>query len=111
MLFEEVAAYHLRYAQPSNGTSGAGTPDEPAAKKRKLANGALPIHQADAKPEQVLEVKDLSFSIPQRKKLHFRVVQYNAPDHSTIGVQTVNPGTGDVDYELPGSELCVFMSF
>ncbi|ETN42512.1 uncharacterized protein HMPREF1541_01669 [Cyphellophora europaea CBS 101466] len=105
-LFEEIASYHLRHSLPvANGISEADGAEEPAAKKRKLANGALPIHGADAKAAQILEVKDVSFSIPQRKKLHFRIAQYSAPDQTTIGVQAINPTSGQVEYELPGSEI------
>ncbi|KIW18759.1 hypothetical protein PV08_03048 [Exophiala spinifera] len=100
-LFEDIAQYHLTH-QPSNGVNDI----EPASKKRKLANGSLPIasNSASAPREVILEARDLSFSLPQRKKLHLGVAQYgtdiNAASTKFV-IYTRNPASNEVDMEVP----------
>jgi hypothetical protein len=55
--------------------------------------------------ELLIELREVSFSIPQRKKLHFRVVGYGLADARRLGVQAVNPATGALEYELPGADI------
>lgn len=79
---------------------------EPASKKRKLANGTLPIssNSASAPREVVLEARDLSFSLPQRKKLHLGVAQYGTDIHAAstkFAIYTRNPTSNEVDMEVP----------
>ena len=51
-------------------------------------------------------MREISFSIPQRKKLHFRIVQYTfSGGLSTLGAQVINPATNSVEYELPSSDI------
>lgn len=104
-LFEDIARYHLN--SQANGTSEDG----PAAKKRKIANGSsLPITstQTNQPREVILEARDISFSLPQRKKLHLGIAQYgtdiNAPT-TTFAVYTRNPTTNEVETEVPIDQL------
>lgn len=59
--------------------------------------------QKDLPREVLLEAKDISFSLPQRKKLHLGIAQYgsgiNTPG-STFSIFTQNPATGEVDMEV-----------
>ena len=87
-----------------NGTDGAS--DEPASKKRKLASGSLPIPaiQTNAPREVILEARDISFSLPQRKKLHLGIAQYGRDidaSSTTFAIYTRNPASNDVDMEVP----------
>ncbi|KAJ9630328.1 hypothetical protein H2204_008546 [Knufia peltigerae] len=100
-LFEDIAQYHLNL-QASNGVNDT----EPASKKRKLANGSLPVssNPTSAPREVLLEARDLSFSLPQRKKLHLGVAQYGTDIHASstkFAVYTRNPASNEVDMEVP----------
>ncbi|KIW52814.1 hypothetical protein PV05_08432 [Exophiala xenobiotica] len=102
-LFEDIAEYHLKH-QSVNGRDGPS--DEPASKKRKLANGSLPIPaiQPNAPREVILEARDISFSLPQRKKLHLGIAQYGTDieaSSTTFAIYTRNPASNDVDMEVP----------
>jgi hypothetical protein len=101
-LFEDIANYHL------TSVSAGTVDDEPASKRRKLPNGAttLPITpaQKDQPREVVLEARDISFSLPQRKKLHLGIAQYGNDIHgaeTTFAIFTRNPATNEVDMEVP----------
>jgi hypothetical protein len=52
----------------------------------------------------ILEVRDVSFSLPQRKKQHMGIAQYgadiNAPS-TKFAIYTRNPATNEVDMEVP----------
>ncbi|KAJ9607873.1 hypothetical protein H2200_007952 [Cladophialophora chaetospira] len=105
-LFEDIAN-HCLTSQSANGT----VVDEPASKKRRLPNGAsLPIvgTQKDQPREVLLEARDISFSLPQRKKLHLGIAQYgtdiNSKDTSFV-IFTRNPSTNEVDMEVPLSQF------
>ncbi|EXJ77749.1 hypothetical protein A1O3_09978 [Capronia epimyces CBS 606.96] len=112
MLFQDIARYHL-YSHSPYKTQDVY--DElPAPKKRKLATGSRPINSAPQnqnqnrkqnKPRQViLEVRDVSFTLPQRKKLHLGIAQYGADIHSQdthFAIFTRNPATSEVDMEVP----------
>jgi hypothetical protein len=81
--------------------------DAPASKKRKLPNGAsLPVLGAgpNESREVLLEVRDVSFSLPQRKKLHLGIAQYGTDINNsatTFAIFTRNPATNEVDMEVP----------
>lgn len=86
--------------------------DQPALKKRKLVNGATSVQsqtQTQTQPRQVLlEARDISFSLPQRKKLHLGIAQYGSLAGSekhtrppSFTIFTRNPATSDVDMEVP----------
>ncbi|KAK7903042.1 hypothetical protein LTR67_001059 [Exophiala xenobiotica] len=104
-LFGDIAEYHLKH-QSVNGADGAAS-DEPASKKRKLANnGSLPIPatQTNAPRQVILEARDLSFSLPQRKKLHLGLAQYGTDidaSTTTFAIYTRNPASNEVDMEVP----------
>ncbi|KEF56437.1 uncharacterized protein A1O9_08018 [Exophiala aquamarina CBS 119918] len=107
----DIAQYHLS-SDASNGTS---TPshEEPASKKRKL-NGSFPPTtnvggQHNNQPrEVVLEARDVSFSLPQRKKYHLGVAQYgsdiDAPT-TTFSIFIRSPATNEVELEIPLSHF------
>ncbi|ETI22346.1 hypothetical protein G647_06420 [Cladophialophora carrionii CBS 160.54] len=112
-LFEDIANYHL------TSLAEGGVDDEPASKRRKFPNGGggaatttttLPITPAhkDQPREVVLEARDISFSLPQRKKLHLGIAQYgtdiNAAETS-FAIFTRNPATNEVDMEVPFSQF------
>ncbi|EXJ71708.1 uncharacterized protein A1O5_05516 [Cladophialophora psammophila CBS 110553] len=103
-LFEDIAAHHLN-ASPLNGSAN----DEPASKKRKLPDGSsLPIagtaQKGGQQREVIFEARDISFSLPQRKKLHLGIAQYGTDinDAETkFAIYTRNPATNEVDMEVP----------
>jgi hypothetical protein len=84
-----------------------GQATEPTTKKRKLENGAAsPAHDEtlpDEKIEVIFEVRDLSFSMPMRKKLHLEIAQASSPiaDREQVyQVRARNPASGDVEYKV-----------
>ncbi|OAP60898.1 hypothetical protein AYL99_05900 [Fonsecaea erecta] len=106
-LFEDIASYHLNAHLP-NGSAH----DEPASKKRKLPDGsslplaaAAPTQKGGSHPREViLEARDISFSLPQRKKLHLGIAQYGADFNgagTTFSIFTRNPATNEVEMEVP----------
>ncbi|KIW31804.1 uncharacterized protein PV07_03396 [Cladophialophora immunda] len=103
-LFEDIASYHLN-SHPLNGSAH----DEPASKKRKLPDGSsLPVAVAAQKggqPREVIfEARDVSFSLPQRKKLHLGIAQYGTGINNAgtkFAIYTRNPATNEVDMEVP----------
>jgi Histone chaperone Rttp106-like len=98
-LFEDIAAYHIQHNRPSSQSA-----DEPASKKRKLPNGSLPIHNAPTgQRNTILEAPDISFSIPQRKKLMLGVYHY--PSSNTYIVAVKNPATEEIEFELPADQI------
>lgn len=90
-----------------NGASNGN--NEPLSKKRKLDEPATthPTHTATDKQRRVLlEARDISFSLPQRKKLHLGLVQYGSKldeKGSTFAIQARNPATNQVEFECPMS--------
>ncbi|KAI1616660.1 hypothetical protein EDD36DRAFT_142484 [Exophiala viscosa] len=100
LLFDDIARYHLK--SQANGNSEDG----PASKKRKLANGSLSVTstQTNQPREVILEARDISFSLPQRKKLHLGIAQYGTDINAsttTFAVYTRNPTTNEVETEVP----------
>ncbi|KAK5054483.1 hypothetical protein LTR84_001374 [Exophiala bonariae] len=111
-LFRDIAQYQLS-SHNSNGISTSGH-EEPALKKRKL-NGSLPLNTGDAAANQsqqprevVLEARDISFSLPQRKKYHLGIAQYgtdiNAPS-TTFSIFILTPATNEIELEVPLSDF------
>jgi hypothetical protein len=107
-LYVEIAKYvcALRSSLTLNGAHD-GQATEPTTKKRKLQNGAAsPAHDEafpDEKIEVVFEARDLSFSIPMRKKLHLEIAQASSriPSHEQFyQVRARNPASGDVEYKV-----------
>ena len=109
-LFTEIANHHL-----SSQAAVINLDDEPASKRRKkLSNGSsLASHgRKDQAREVLLEARDISFSLPQRKKLHLGIAQYgtdiNTPETS-FAIFTRNPATNEVDMEVPLSQFAYAM--
>ena len=64
--------------------------------------------QKDQPREVLLEARDLSFSLPQRKKLHLGIAQYGTDINSsetTFSIFTRNPATNEMDMEVPLSQF------
>ncbi|EXJ58683.1 hypothetical protein A1O7_06112 [Cladophialophora yegresii CBS 114405] len=112
-LFEDIANYHLTSVYDRGAID-----DDPASKRRKLPNGGatatttttLPITPAhkDQPREVVLEARDISFSLPQRKKLHLGMAQYGTDINvagTSFAIFTRNPATNEVDMEVPFSRF------
>lgn len=105
-LFEDIAQYHLSSQRFSivNGKDG-GEPEHPT-KKRKLEDGVVATNTLPTNQPRtvILEARDISFSIPQRKKLHLSIVQYGnelkAPT-TTFALCGRNPATSQVEFEYP----------
>lgn len=56
----------------------------------------------------LLEARDLSFSLPARKKLHFGIVQYGSDVKSPaakFGIQGRNAATNAVEFEYPSTSF------
>lgn len=97
-------------AQQSNGNASNHTIDsaEPPAKKRKLDET---VEQSSSEhstgPRRViLEAREISFTLPQRKKLHLGIVQYGASlndGQGTFAIQARNPTSNQVEFEYPAS--------
>ena len=91
-LLQDIAKYILKY---SSTTDTAGQQDAQAnPKKRKLVDdgtNVLPVVGSQPKKESKaqFQVKDVSFSIPQRKKLNLEL--------SKDRVQLRNPTSGEVE--------------
>lgn len=111
-LFRDIAQYQIS----SHTSNGIPTIDheEPASKKRKL-NGSLPSSAGDAAAKQsqqprevVLEARDISFSLPQRKKYHLGIAQYgtdiNSPS-TTFSIFIRTPATNEIELEVPLSDF------
>ncbi len=72
--------------------------DEPATKKRKLPNGSLPIHAVSDDRTIILEAPEISFTIPQRKKLVCGIYHYPQTGTYTLAAKNHN---GEVEFEVP----------
>ena len=108
-LFEEIAAYHLRTLESEPSAKTLLTSDllgEPATKKRKLPNGSLPIHPVSGERKMILEAPEISFTIPQRKKLTCGIYHYPQTGTYTIAGKTSAAGP---DFEVPMSSVGTVM--
>ena len=87
--------------------------DEPPSKKRKLdepaVNGQHSQSGASSGSKRVLlEAREITFTLPQRKKLHLGIVQYGSSledKSSTFAIQARNPATSNVEFEYPTSSF------
>lgn len=86
-----------------NGSTQAET--EPPSKKRRLDEDTS---TSTAKPtgerKLLLEAREISFSLPQRKKLHLGFVQYGSSitaHDTTFAVQGRSAATNQVEFEYP----------
>lgn len=113
-LFNDISNYvlTLQSAQkPTNGdsTSAAKSNEEPPAKKRKLEEVPADTSQqpqSSGPRRTILEAREISFSLPQRKKLHLGIVQYGShlnDSNSTFAIQARNPTTNQVEFEYTTS--------
>lgn len=116
-LFEDIAKY-TQTARGGSGLNGAKQEDENghAAKRRKLANGetTLPVSSFDPPVHSIandiskvsLEIRDISFSIPQRKKLNLTFTgDYRTNGVAPGSIQGVNPSSAQVEFTLPVSKI------
>ena len=108
-LFRQIAQYHLRQHFEPNF-------DAPAGKRRKLVNGGYESSgnapngsandQQPVKKTPLLEIKDVSFSLPLRKKMHLTIAHHGprltTPD--TFVIWGVDPKTGKTEFEAPLSD-------
>lgn len=92
---EDVTDYVLDTQAQSAGTTAGNGESESQTKKRKLDHGlsgaSLALHSGKS-PNEInaqFEVREVSFSIPQRKRLHVEL--------STERIQLKNPATGQYE--------------
>lgn len=87
--------------------------DEPGAKKRKLdapvaaANGAGGGSWADASAQVSWRAPDVSFSIPQRKKLTVEIVS-SPQGPQGGGIRAVAGAGGNVEFGISWSDVGAF---
>jgi hypothetical protein len=107
-LFIEIAKYicALRGGGTLNGSDDVQT-TEPRTKKRKLENGAASPTPNETLPDEMIKVlfeaRDLSFSMPMRKKLHLEIAQASSPvpgHEQVFQIRVRNPASGDVEYRV-----------
>lgn len=85
--------------------------DGHASKKRKLANGATPNPLASDPclidvSHVTLQVKEISFSIPQRKKLTLALTgDYLSGSELGGSVQALNPKSGEQEFGIASSQI------
>lgn len=107
-LFTDIGNFILRRDaahSTSNGTSHipAASPDEPPSKKRRLEGESdhsnTSQSQISSGPGKlVFEARDISFSLPQRKKLHLGILEHgSAGGKSSFSIQLRNPATNQVE--------------
>jgi hypothetical protein len=93
--------YNESHSGPvTNGTLRA--PDEPFPKKRKLEEDNLAVR---AHASLAFQAKDISFSIPQRKKLHLNVVWTAAGGYVFQGRNTTKD---EVEFEASAGSFSAF---
>ena len=86
---------------------------EPPSKKRKLdepvTNGQQAQPAASGGPRRILlEAREVTFTLPLRKKLHLGIVQYGSSledKDGTFAIQARNPATNQVEFEHPTSSF------
>ncbi|KAF4535726.1 putative negative regulator of dna transposition protein [Lasiodiplodia theobromae] len=113
-LFSSISSYILQLRQnppPStlatNGATASRT-DEPATKKRKIEGGAEAAAGAgtigawtNSAAGADFTLPDVSFSIPQRKKLHLQLVAASgAGDSSGGGLRACSGGGANVEFGI-----------
>ncbi|EKG10826.1 protein of unknown function DUF1747 eukaryote [Macrophomina phaseolina MS6] len=106
-LFSSISSYILQLRQTPSATNGTAA-DEPAAKKRKLdgpdsqktAAGA-PGAWASSFSGADFTLPDVSFAIPQRKKLNLQLVGAgSAGDSSGGGIRACSGGGANVEFGI-----------
>ncbi|KAK2733157.1 hypothetical protein FQN55_003726 [Onygenales sp. PD_40] len=119
LLFQDIAKYTttLRTTRGASGTQLPLGTEGPAAKKRKLANNNTNDAAASADSallagltadaELQFYVQDLSFSIPQRKKLRLEVTRGANGGGSGAAeyLRARNQASGEVEFGLPISKI------
>jgi hypothetical protein len=89
------------------GVGRGGEATEPSGKKRKLENGTA-LSEAetahDHKLKTMFETRDLSFSIPVRRKLHLEIAQAVSPGSGNLvpvyQIRARNPISGELEYKV-----------
>jgi hypothetical protein len=113
-LYFEIAKYivTLQSKETTRSVQG-GEAAEPSAKRRKLENGISSAVDSesllDHKTKVILEARDLSFSIPVRKKLHLEMAQAISSTSGSLlpvyHVRARSPGSGQLEYTLDVESL------
>lgn len=109
-LFEDIARYtsSLRARDASSTLQTTVTlPEGPAAKKRKIQNGDASGNgqrSVDLKADTSLQIymQDVSFSIPQRKKLTLELT------HEPCYLRARNQNTKDIEFGIPMDQIREF---
>lgn len=111
-LFEDIArhAEYLRYGTAPTGNSQAS--HEPSSKKRKIEHGAVRngltpnLGSVEDEPKTVVfEATDISFQIPQRKKLNLEITRSINASMDIYTIRTRNASTGTIEYEAMSSSF------
>ena len=101
-LFNDITRFMQDFTQKKTG------PDVPINKKRKLENGSADLQRVPngtSRSISVVTARDVSFSIPLRKKLHLEI------DHTESGPQqksyifSIKNNKGDTEYRLPAGDI------
>lgn len=116
-MFDDIGNYILSLRSTSNVSNGnisneVNSGSEPPAKKRKLDEPTTHAEPQQTTPSgqrrTILEAREISFTLPQRKKLHLGIVQYGSSLHdskSTFAIQARNPTSNQVEFEYPTSSF------
>lgn len=99
---------HVLQSHPTTSEPGACGASEPSMKRRRLENGAsLPPgggSPLDHQTKVIFEARDLSFSIPIRKKLHLEIAQCISSTSGTLEpvyqARARHPASGELEYKL-----------
>lgn len=95
-LFGDIAQHIISLQQASNGGSV-----DPPSKKRKLENGHNGTTTTDNgwKTARYSTIKEVSFTIPQRKKLSLEI------GDSKAGIRARNPATDEVEFAVSWEDM------
>ena len=103
-LYLDIANYvHARVARSANTDQEAVL--QPLTKKRKTETPETALEQSlpYQNPKAVFIAKDLSFSIPMRKKLHLEIALDNsvgAAPRPVYQIRARNPTSTDLEYKV-----------
>jgi hypothetical protein len=92
---------------------------EPSMKRRKLQNGSASLVDGEALSDHqmkvMFEARDLSFSIPMRKKLHLEIAQAISPTSGHLipiyQARARNPASGELEYKVGMQSFSTKWSF
>lgn len=112
MLFEDIAKYTDKLRNNHNSSPAEQHDgDGHASKKRKVVNGTGPEHEDNSQDKDMplktetaihFSVKEVSFSIPQRKKLR---VEMTGADFGVGYLRARNPNTQEIEFSIPWKNI------